>query len=163
MDQNSNNTEEEIVQRHRKEKKELQAKIQALKKTATKGDKKKKKEVSEEILKLETDQEKRHSDELSAFNAQNVNVNDVTATLDSISLEEAGKGSEEVKQCEGRVSKAQRRREKKAIELKERQQRISQQEADNKLGVRHLETKKIKQILKERNLKLNEIPSDGNW
>lgn len=40
---------EELLTRHRKEKKDLQGKIQALKKTATKGDKKKKKEVSDLI------------------------------------------------------------------------------------------------------------------
>jgi OTU domain-containing protein 6 len=38
----------------------LTAKVQALKKTATKGDKKKKKEVADEIAKLESDMEARH-------------------------------------------------------------------------------------------------------
>lgn len=39
------------------------AKIQALKKSATKGDKKKKKEVQEEIAKLEADIDRRHKEE----------------------------------------------------------------------------------------------------
>lgn len=39
-------------------------KIQALKKTATKGDKKKKKDVAEEIAKLENEIEARHEAEL---------------------------------------------------------------------------------------------------
>lgn len=38
--------------------------MQALKKTATKGDKKKKKEVTEEIAKLESEMEARHQLEL---------------------------------------------------------------------------------------------------
>ena len=45
--------EEALLKRQRKEKKDLQATIQGLKKTASKGDKKKKKEVAEEIAKLE--------------------------------------------------------------------------------------------------------------
>lgn len=81
------NQEEELLARHRKEKKELQgffliltlhifsvvcstitlfistAKIQALKKSITKGDKKKKKEVTEEIVKLESELETRHEAE----------------------------------------------------------------------------------------------------
>lgn len=40
------------------------AKIQALKKTATKGDKKKKKDVAEEIAKLESEIEAKHAAEL---------------------------------------------------------------------------------------------------
>jgi hypothetical protein len=43
------------------------AKIQALKKTATKGDKKKKKDVAEEIAKLETEIEAKHAAELKKF------------------------------------------------------------------------------------------------
>lgn len=87
--------EEELLARHRKEKKDIQgsldfqnclfleniclfiffcllifiqtAKIQALKKTATKGDKKKKKDVAEEIAKLETEIETKHAAELKKF------------------------------------------------------------------------------------------------
>lgn len=40
-------------------------KIQALKKSATKGDKKRKKEVTEEITKLEAELEKKHAEELA--------------------------------------------------------------------------------------------------
>lgn len=56
--------EEELIARHRREKKDLQAKIQALKKTATKGDKKKKKEVAEEIAKIEKELTGKHEAEL---------------------------------------------------------------------------------------------------
>ena len=45
----------------------LQAKIQALKKTATKGDKKKK-EVTEEIAKMEESLEQKHQTELLELN-----------------------------------------------------------------------------------------------
>jgi len=46
------------------------AKIQALKKTATKGDKKKKKEVAEEITKIEKELSLRHEAELKQFKVE---------------------------------------------------------------------------------------------
>lgn len=58
-------SESDVLSRHRKEKKDLQAKIQSLKKSASKGDKKKRKEVLEEISKLEIDIEKNHATELN--------------------------------------------------------------------------------------------------
>ena len=78
---------EELVKAHRKEKKELQvkiiyseitswptlqlqAKIQSLKKTATKGDKKKKKEVTEEIAKLEASLDEKHQREILELNTE---------------------------------------------------------------------------------------------
>ena len=85
---------EELLQKHRKEKRELQGKffrgicdvlstffvyircylrwklsflgkLQALKKSASKGDKKKKKEVTEEMSRLETEMNQRHETEIS--------------------------------------------------------------------------------------------------
>lgn len=51
------------------------AKIQALKKTAIKGDKKKKKEVHDEITKLESEMDKRHEEELVETNKPGNNAN----------------------------------------------------------------------------------------
>ncbi|CAG8591088.1 2707_t:CDS:1, partial [Acaulospora morrowiae] len=48
-------TIEEISLRHKKELKELNCQITSLRKTVTKGDKKRKKEVQNEIKKLEED------------------------------------------------------------------------------------------------------------
>jgi len=47
------------------------AKIQALKKSVTKGDKKKKKEVQEEIALLESNLDKKHEEESTAL-SQNI-------------------------------------------------------------------------------------------
>ena len=49
---------------------QLQAKIQSLKKTATKGDKKKKKEVTEEIAKLEASLDEKHQREILELNTE---------------------------------------------------------------------------------------------
>jgi hypothetical protein len=40
---------------------------------------------------------------------------------------------------------------------------IKAQEEENVQGPRNLEIQKIKHILKERGLMIQEIPSDGNW
>ena len=48
-------TQDELEARHRKERKNSQAKLTAMKKTATKGDKKKKKEVQTEATLLESE------------------------------------------------------------------------------------------------------------
>lgn len=64
---------------------------------------------------------------------------------------------------EQRVTKAQKRREKKVDQAKERERMIEEQEKANLEGVRHLETQKIKQALAKMSLTFHEIPSDGNW
>jgi len=67
--------QEKIIKRHRKEKRELQAKIQSIKKSFDKGDKKKKKEALEEIEKLEKNLCIKHAEELSFLS----NASDVSS------------------------------------------------------------------------------------
>jgi chlorite dismutase len=57
-------TLDEMLTRHRKEIRQLNAETTALKKTATKGEKKKKKEVLTQIAVMESEMNKRHEDEL---------------------------------------------------------------------------------------------------
>jgi OTU domain-containing protein 6 len=64
---------------------------------------------------------------------------------------------------ESRVTKAQKRRDKKSEKDKERVVLIAQQEQENKLGPRHLEEVRIKEILTSRRLQLHEVPSNGDW
>ncbi|CAL4070266.1 unnamed protein product, partial [Meganyctiphanes norvegica] len=61
-----------------------------------------------------------------------------------------------------KISKAEKRRQKKAQENREREERIKEAEKNNKYCARNLEAAKIKKILKERNLKMHEIQPDGN-
>lgn len=72
--------------------------------------------------------------------------------------EEAGEGGPR----QPRVSKAQKRRDKKAAKEKERQLEIERQEEENKHGARNLEAERIKSILQQRDLALQEVPSDGD-
>lgn len=153
---NNVSIEDDLTARHKKERKELQAKIQALKKTAGKGDKKKKKEVAEEIVRLESDLDRKHNEELSAIainkchNQHNGNKSDDVEK------------NESAEQAAARVSKAQRRRDKKAADDKQRQSEILAQEETNKTGPRVLELNTIKKLLKQRNLVIQPIPSDGD-
>lgn len=62
-----------------------------------------------------------------------------------------------------RVSKAEKRRQKKVAAGKERDARIKEQESDNLLGPRHKEMVAIVERLRERDLAIHGIVADGNW
>nr|CAD7573586.1 unnamed protein product [Timema californicum] len=138
----------------------LRTKIQALKKTINKADKKRKKEIAEEVTKLESELESRQNAELSQLKESNSQVDNTAVELDKLSTNENSVEKEE--KTFPKVSKAQKRREKKSTKEKEREEFIKEQEEKNKTGARNVETKKIKQILKKRNLMIHKMPSDGN-
>lgn len=151
-------SDDDLIARHKKQRKELQAKIQALKKTAGKGDKKKKKEVQEEIVRLESDLDKQQAEELA--NAEkSKETNNKPEDNNENNEEDANEGDD---QQPTRISKAQKRRDKKATEEKQRQAEYLAQEELNKTGPRALETNAIKKILSQRKLQLHPIKSDGN-
>lgn len=155
-----NLTEEDILQKQRKEKKELQGKIQALKKSINKADKKRKRELSEEIARLESELDKKHEEELSQFSQSNANVTKVTDAMNNLSVE--NENDETAGVTHHRITKAQRRRDKKATQLQQRELSIAEQERLDMYGVWNVEIQDIKRILKERNLMIHEIPPDGN-
>lgn len=133
-----------------------------MKKSICKGDKKKKKEVAEEIGRLEENLEKQQADELNVWKLAHVTLNDQQTEPTQIS-KEVDKDNSCLEQPTHRISKAQKRREKKAIAEKERNQKIIEQEALNIFGKRNVEMEAIKEILFKRNLMVYEIPSDGHW
>lgn len=59
-------------------------------------------------------------------------------------------------------SKAQKRRDKKMAKEHARDDEIKQQAVNNLSGSRHVETQKIKSLLKSRGLQIKDIQSDGN-
>jgi len=150
---------EMLLKNHRKEKKDLQGKIQVLKKTSSKGDKKKKKEVLEEIASLEAEMNLRHKNELAQFEESCPEVEPEPVTNDLIQEENDLDDNSTNGQ---RISKAQKRREKKAAKEKERINEIERQEEENQHGARNIEAAKIKEILESRGLLLQEIPSNGD-
>ncbi|KAK3883607.1 hypothetical protein Pcinc_012109 [Petrolisthes cinctipes] len=169
-------TSEELIARHRKEKKELQAHVQNLKRQINK-DKKKKKEVGEEIERLETELKERHAKELADAttpgSASSSEVNDVNEVLESVSLDNDD-GEEEKEEDDAllspyqdinqgkKLSRAEKRRQKKAEANREREARIREAKANNKFSARSIEAQKLKELLRERKLKMVEIQPDGN-
>jgi len=169
MSEEENDPREDLLKKHRKEKKDLQAQIQALKKSASKGDKKKKKELVETIATLEANLNEKHKTELEVFdNANSQPTTNGTSALPAEDKEVAQVSDDEplgplpIKEEYVRLTKAQKRREKKASKEKERQEEIEKQEEINKSGPRALEAQSIQQKLVEKRLKSKEIPSDGD-
>lgn len=138
---------EELVDRHKKEKKDLRAQIIALKRSSGKKDKKK---LQDEITQLENDLVSRQAEELSRLSInepqQEQETNDETSAEPQVQ----------------RISKAQKRRDKKEQDAKRRDEELLQAEEDNKNSARNLESRAINSILKSRNLKLHSIKSDGD-
>lgn len=151
---------EELNELHRKEKKELQVKIQTLKKSVTKGDKKKKKEIDAEIEKLEKDFEIKCKLELEKLEESKstsvIDSNTVSSQVDN----ESGQESQQTKQV--KVSKAQKRKEKKVKHEIERENEIALQEIENQKGPAALELKSIERKLAQKGLRVKDVKSDGN-
>lgn len=161
MNTDTNNAAEEILKRHKQERKELQSKIQSLKKTAPKG--KKKKEVADQIAELEREMEERHQQELSGLQIGDGGGGETKQEEsggDVVEENVGGAGDETTGPI--RVTRAQRRRNKKEIEEKERDKRIQEQEERNKTGPRIKEINTIKELLEGEGLQIYSIPADGN-
>ncbi|KAJ0003311.1 hypothetical protein NQD34_008409 [Periophthalmus magnuspinnatus] len=150
--------EELIAKQHRKEKKELQAKIQSIKNAVPKNDKKRRKQMTEEIAKLEADLNQKQEEELKQLKSPDIKVEQITNEVETLTVD--SEQQEESKQH--RVTKAQKRRDKKAAQEKERECRIAEAEVENLLGERHQEGLKLSQKLAQQQLQIKEISSDGH-
>ncbi|XP_007517423.2 deubiquitinase OTUD6B isoform X1 [Erinaceus europaeus] len=146
--------EEQLLRRHRKEKKELQAKIQGMKNAVPKNDKKRRKQLTEDVAKLEADMEEKHREELEQLKltSKESKIDSVAVNISNLVLENHAP----------RISKAQKRREKKAALEKEREERIAEAEIENLSGARHIESEKLALILAARQLEIKQIESDGH-
>ncbi|XP_035476698.1 deubiquitinase OTUD6B [Scophthalmus maximus] len=163
MEEGTAETPEELLaKQQRKEKKDLQAKVQSMKNTVPKNDKKRRKQLTEEIAKLEADLTQKQEEELRQLNSSsnNTKVEEVMNGVETMKMEAGEQESEEVLQP--RVTKAQKRRDKKAAEEKERESRIAEAEVQNLQGVRHQEGVKLAQKLALQQLQVKEISSDGH-
>uniref|UniRef100_T1PA48 ubiquitinyl hydrolase 1 n=1 Tax=Musca domestica TaxID=7370 RepID=T1PA48_MUSDO len=165
---------EDVQSKHRKERKELQAKIQELKKNAPKSDKKKRKEVLEEIAKLEANLETRQAEELKKAEAEiNANTCEEKSPLDNqealtnnlnngAAVSDDENGEETTKQPQQRISKAQKRRDKKSREARQREEDIKAAAEEAVFAPKAVEYRKLVDKLKKRQLALQNIPSDGD-
>ncbi|XP_033159835.1 deubiquitinase OTUD6B [Drosophila mauritiana] len=157
---------EDIGARHRRERKDLQAKLQAMKKNAPKNNKNKRKEFLEEMARLEGELEQRHKAELKAAEAI-----EAPLVVEAVAKEPAEKpDDDEIEEKEEqlapnqRVSKAQKRRDKKAKEARAREAEIKTelQNAANQPTPKLIELQQITAKLSQRQLSLHNIPSDGD-
>lgn len=150
--------EELLTKQHRKEKKDLQAKIQSMKNAVPKNDKKRRKQMTEEIAKLESDLNQRHEEELKQLKCStDIKVEQVITDVEGLTVD-----SERQEESKQRVTKAQKRRDKKAAQEKERECRIAEAEVENLEGARHQEALKLTQKLSLQQLQIKEISSDGH-
>jgi len=152
--------QEAVEARHRAEREELQDKVMQLKNSVSKGDKKKKKEINTEIAKLEGDMNERHSAELMDLMLNAVTIGESEDVQEEKETIQDNKNEPEVKAL--RVSKAQKRRDKKVEKAKQRVADIEAQDEANLEGARHLEQERITGLLAARGLVGREVPSDGD-
>ncbi|XP_075961569.1 deubiquitinase OTUD6B [Anarhichas minor] len=151
--------EEQLAKQHRKEKKDMQANIQSMKNAIPKNDKKRRKQLTEEIAKIEADLSQKHEEELMQL--QSTTDTEVEEVLNGVETMKVDDGEEEEGK-QSRVTKAQKRRDKKAAQEKERESRIAEAEVQNLQGVRHQEGLKLAQKLAQQQLQIKEISSDGH-
>ena len=62
-----------------------------------------------------------------------------------------------------KISKAEKRRQKKSEQNKEREAKIKEEIENSKYSARNMEAEKLKTLLKSKNYKMFEIEPDGNW
>ncbi|KAL2768603.1 OTU domain-containing protein 6A [Daubentonia madagascariensis] len=144
-----------MIRRHHREKKELQARIQAMKNSVPKSDKKKRKQLLLDVARLEAEMEQKHQQELEKFQdsfPDNSNLDSVTEDLAKMDLENQPP----------RLSRAQKRRERRAALERERQERIAEAEMEHLASFRRDEEEKLAVILGAKNLEMKDIPADGH-
>ncbi|OZC08335.1 hypothetical protein X798_04687 [Onchocerca flexuosa] len=129
---------------------QILAKITSMKHSIAKGDKKRKKEIVAEIAKMEEEVKERHEKELA----------ELELSLPEISVEPTV--VEQNQEKEPRISKAQRRREKKAELNRKREEAAMQARIDAENGPRKLESDEIERILMDRGLMIYDIEPDGD-
>jgi len=156
--------EADIQQTHKAEQKSLNAKIQALKHSVPKGDKKKKKEVAAQIALLTAQLEEKQAKELNSLanNSSSENSCNGIASLSIDGEDEKTASSPSQPTPQPKISKAQKRREKKEAEERARNQRIEEDEIGTSTHSRNIEAALFDKILKERALQIYDINPDGN-
>ncbi|ORX86252.1 cysteine proteinase [Anaeromyces robustus] len=164
---------EELKARQKKELKEMQAKIMQLKKSIG-GNKKRKKEVQEEIKAMEAEIKERHQKEIDEFNknntstenTDNINNNSMETDEKPANPEETIKNAIEsntfpIQQKQKKPNRQKLRKERKAAKLRE-EQRLAEEEAKNMVNTKQVEDDAFKKKLKDLGLEIHEIIADGH-
>ncbi|KAF8935686.1 hypothetical protein EDD21DRAFT_392419 [Dissophora ornata] len=182
-------TYEELKARHKKEQRDLTAKVTALKKTATKGDKKKKKEVNTEVAQLEhtlnQQQDKEDKEWLSLHKNNNpassssadgsagaqdeeeedeFDVNDIP--IDHLTIETAPAGKQPQQQHQQssggkKLNRQKARKDRKAQAIKELQDE-AEKEAAGQVNMNEVERKAIEELAVAMSVTVKDVNADGH-
>ncbi|KAL3090932.1 hypothetical protein niasHS_007307 [Heterodera schachtii] len=176
---NTEDALEELKSKHNRERKELLARITALKHGLTKNDKKRKKEVGQQSEQMETELRQRHEKEMAQLECQIEGIKMKKGAKNEERAEEqnedGAKGqdnqsTETVAMGEGtpffkelKLTKAQMKKEKKRAEKANARNKAETEDAENATNSRgNLEKETIRQILDEKALELVEVSPDGD-
>ncbi|KAG2183176.1 hypothetical protein INT43_006171 [Umbelopsis isabellina] len=171
-------TLEEILARHRREIRQLNADTTALKKTATKGEKKKKKDILTKVAIMEDELNKRHEEELRKHKLQPGDPDNVETAVDEeddgisldrlneLTIEEgpiAPTGTPSIGANGGRKkpNRQKLRKERKEAEIQKMKDE-AEKEADGQVDRGKLESDAIKELLVPMRLRVSEVPADGH-
>ncbi|XP_066106394.1 OTU domain-containing protein 6A [Saccopteryx bilineata] len=147
-----------VERRQQREKKELEDRIQVMKSSVPKGDKKKKKQMLLDVARLEAEMEQRHQQELEKFeevlpkSAWQRSFEAISKGLAKMNLEN---------QPPPHLSKIQKRRERRAALERERQ-KAADAETRYLASYRREEEEKLAAILEPRNLEMRHVPPDSH-
>lgn len=144
--------------KHKNETKQLLAKVQAMKHAVPKGDKKKKKQVTSEIAILEVELETKQNEELQEFHA----MEKCSERIENVPEDLENELAEQSTEPTVKISKNQKRRDRKLQEEREQQKRIELAEAENVNCLRNVEAELLSNMLSEHGLQIKEISPDGN-
>lgn len=145
---------EELEARHRRERKELIATVTGLKKSVTKGEKQKKKQVQAEVALLEHELETRHEKERRELTEQAKDQVDTLAQrVEQSSIADCS--------VEKKASRQKQRQLKKKCEM-EASLEQARVEAKSMKNMKEIERERIEERLLEQKLKLVDIAADGH-
>ncbi|KAF9361306.1 hypothetical protein BGX34_007219 [Mortierella sp. NVP85] len=180
-------TLEELRARHKKEQRELTAKVTALKKTATKGDKKKKKEVNEEIAQLEHAQRLQHEREEKEWSSlqgnsatsssssrvdvastppQEIDDEDDFIPIDHLTIEPTPRSQQQQQQQQQasgarKPNRQKARRDRKAQTIRDMQDQ-AEKEAAGQVNMNEIERKAIEELAQALAVTIQDITADGH-
>ncbi|KAI8853340.1 hypothetical protein BC829DRAFT_382587, partial [Chytridium lagenaria] len=148
---------EETHARHRKEAKDLAGQITALKKTVAKGagDKKKKKDVQDQINVMEAELKARHEQEMAQATSSSSKTPDEDATKADVDEVET---TEEPATHKKKPNRQHQRKARKAAEMEE-QRKLAEEEAANAPKMREVEMDAISNASRPLGLSLRELAS----
>ncbi|KAF9121857.1 OTU domain-containing protein 6B [Mortierella sp. 14UC] len=177
-------TLEELRARHKKEQRDLTAKVTALKKTATKGDKKKKKEVLAEVAQLEHGLNQQQESEEKAWLAEHGSTggdntqaaqeeeeeedfdpNDIP--IDHLTMDPTPAPKQSKQQPSGgggggkKPNRQKARKDRKAQALKDLQDE-AEKEAAGQVNMNEVERKAIEELATVMNVTVKDVTADGH-